>query len=306
MIAEIAERENLIRAFQRVESARGMAGVDGVSPGDFRRDLDGSLLDLNRDLVGGNYCPLPLLRIFVAGADGSPNARFIPTVRDRTAQAAVMNVAQPILDTRLEDSRFAHRTTRCVRHAARRVKELWDLDYRYVVNAEIGRFFEGIDQDVVMNRVELFLEDTAVVHLIEKWTRAEVDDGENLAPLERGIPLGSTVAHLLADLLLDLLDEKLVAEGLQMVRYGDDLVVLARKPSHGRPVLEVTTEVFAGLQLSLDPEGPGIPDFWRGLESQGFLFPGDETFAPFDRRSKPLNILRTPPPFDFERFPVPR
>jgi RNA-directed DNA polymerase len=298
MIAEIADLENLKRAFHRVESARGPAGVDGVSPGSFRRNLDRCLLELSQDLEGMTYAPLPLLRILFAGADGSPKALFIPSVQDRTAQAAVMNVVEPILDSRPEDARFAHRTTRCVRHAAHRVKDLWESGYTYVVNAGIDRFFEGIDQELVMKRVEALLEDAAAVRLIGEWVRAEVYDGEGIIPLEKGIPLGSVIAHLLSNLLLDLLDENLLGEGMQLVRYGDDLVVLAREPGRGRGILEVTTEVLAGLQLTLDPEGSQTTDFWNGLKHHGFLFSGDLTLAPFDRSPRVFRILRVPPPFD--------
>ncbi|NTW37084.1 MAG: RNA-directed DNA polymerase, partial [Syntrophobacteraceae bacterium] len=72
LTSDIAEIENLERAFRRVESARGMPGVDGVSLDAWRRDLQGHLQKLSRDLAEEAYRPLPLLGCLMAAPGGSP------------------------------------------------------------------------------------------------------------------------------------------------------------------------------------------------------------------------------------------
>jgi hypothetical protein len=56
---------NLHRAFARVESSRGMAGVDRVSLGGFKHNLEANLAVLAEELRRGRYEPLPLLRRWV-------------------------------------------------------------------------------------------------------------------------------------------------------------------------------------------------------------------------------------------------
>ncbi|MHC1742943.1 MAG: reverse transcriptase domain-containing protein [Syntrophobacteraceae bacterium] len=297
-VSEMAEHENLLRAFQRAESAGGIPGVDGVSFGAFRRHLAKNLDRLGGDLKGQAYLPGPLLRVLVAGAAGSPRGLYVPTVRDRTAQGALMNLVEPILELHLENSHSPHLTTRCMRQAARRAGELRELGYHYLVNGLIESYFQNIDLGVVMHRCGDLLEDAPMVRLVERWVRPEVYDCQGLGLLDKGIPEGTVIGRLLAKLLLDDLDDKLAAKGAQIVRYGDDLVVLARNPLPGGEAMEITPEVLENLQLSKDPEDSEMWEFWNGMECRGFLFRGDWTLAAWDRRANPLKILHVPPLLD--------
>lgn len=293
-LAQAFTRDNLLRAFQRVESAGVMPGVDGIPLHAFRRQLDLNLERLESDLLGGTYSSSPLLRIVVAEADGSPAARYIPTVRDRTAQGAVISLVAPMLESYQEHAFPPHLLSRCMRQAARRAGQLSSLGFHFVVDGQIDRFFMAIDHGVVTERCSGLLGDPAAVRLVEGWVRAEVVDDDRIGLLERGIPLGSVIAQFLAGLLLGDLDDALDTQGVEVVRYGDDLVVFAKAPLPGRRHLEITAEVLAGLQLTLDPEDSQMADFWQGLEFWRLLFPGDWTLAPWDRRGRPRKILHIP------------
>jgi group II intron reverse transcriptase/maturase len=302
LLSEITKEENLRRAFHRVESARTRAGVDGVTLNDWRRNLEENLRELARDLSGRTYRSLPLLCVLSARADGSPKPLFIPTVRDRTAQASVVNVIEPIMEILYEDDPYPHRKTGCVRHAAQRVKELWESGHGYLVDASIATFFDGIDHDTILGRLRDSLDDVLVVDLVKEWLKAEVYDGERVFRLEMGIACGTVPAPTLAKLCLDLLAESLGFRGQQLVRYADDMVVLAKTADHAVNGMEISPEILSGLTLTLDPEDPRIPEFWKELEVMGFLFSGDAILTPFDRWPPPRIILYTPPPFNLETY----
>jgi RNA-directed DNA polymerase len=302
LLSHITHKENLRRAFRRVESARTMAGVDGVTLDDWRRHPEENLRDLGGNLSSRTYRPLPSLVILAARADGSPKPLFIPTVRDRTAQAAVVSVIEPILEAHYEDDPSSHRKTGCVRHAAQRVKGLWESGYTHLVDAGIATFFEGIAHQTILSKIRDCLTDPIAVDLIAGWLRADAYDGERVFRLEKGIPSGTVVAPTLAKLCLDLLAESLSLRGRQLIRYADDLVVLAKTVDPASNGIAITPEILDGLTLGMDPEDPRIPEFWRELEVMGFLFSGDGILTPFDRRPRSRTILFTPPPFDLEAY----
>ncbi len=302
MIAQVAELHNLHAAFERVEASRGMAGVDGISVGRFRRELGWNLQTLASELLDGRYLPLPLLQILVAKPDGSRRVLRVPAVRDRVAQAAVLQVVEPLFETRFEDVSFAYRKGRSVRDAAYRIRELRDRGFRYVVEADIDSYFDSIDQEILRAKIGEVVQDAGLLRLLWLWVRAEVYDGQRVFVLEKGIPQGSVVAPVLANLFLDELDEALLARGHQLVRYSDDFVVLANTLPEAEQALELTEEVLEGLNLALDAEDTAVTDFSRGFKFLGLIFTGDAIFAPFDRPPRERRVLYMPPPFDLAGY----
>ena len=93
-----AER-NLAAAAAQVIAKRGAAGVDHVTVRDFGNRLDDELPKLSRQLREGQYRPQAVRRVYIP-KPGSHETRplGIPSVRDRVAQAAVVNVIEPIFE----------------------------------------------------------------------------------------------------------------------------------------------------------------------------------------------------------------
>lgn len=301
-MSELTALENLDRAFRRVESGRGMPGVDGVTLETWRRDLARRLEELGLDLARGAYRPLPLMACLTAGPDGAPSPLFVPTVRDRTAQAAMVNVIEPSLEARFELDPFPHRKTGCVRHAAGRVGKLYREGFSRLVKADIASFFGSLDHGVILARLREVGVDAVVARIVGQMLRAEVYDGEGLFRLERGIPRGTVLASTLGKLFLDTLGEALSLRGWELIRYGHDLIVMARRAGEDGDRLEISPEVLAQLRFEVDPEDPRVVEFWREIEALGFLFPGDGLLHPFDRMPPPRTLLYRPPPFDLEGY----
>ena len=302
MLVAVTHPPNFHAAFCRVEASQGRAGVDGVSLGEFRHNLDLNLAVLGEELRTGRYFPLPLLRLLVAKRDGSPRTLAVPTVRDRVAQAAVLNIIESLFEAQFEDVSFAYRRGRSVKAAALRIRELRDQGYRYLVNADLDAFFDNVDHDLLLAKVGQVITAAGILNLIRLWVKSEVYDGERVFVLEKGIPEGAVVSPILANLFLDELDESLTDQGYRLVRYSDDFIVLAKTRPQAEAALEATEEVLARLHLALDAEDTAITDFDQGFKFLGLIFLKDSIFVPFDRPRRERKVLYFPPPFDLAGY----
>src|SRR3954465_8974703 len=221
-----AER-NLFTAFQQVASKKGAAGVDHVSVAQFERALPESLWEVSDQLKHGTYQPQSIRRgpIPKPGTDET-RPLGIPTVRDRTVQAAVVNVIEPIFERDFAEHSYGFRPGRGCKDAFGRVEGLLKEGYTFVVDADLKGYFDSIPHDGLMSRLKEKIADGPVLSLIESFLRANILDGlEGWTPTA-GAPQGAVLSPLLSNIYLDPLDHLMARAGFAMVRYADDLVIL--------------------------------------------------------------------------------
>ena len=72
MMESILERENLLRAWQRVKSNAGAPGIDGMTVEGFPAFCRKHWPRIRSALMGGTYRPAPVRRVFIPKPDGAP------------------------------------------------------------------------------------------------------------------------------------------------------------------------------------------------------------------------------------------
>ncbi len=283
--------------FARVRANGGCAGSDGVSISEFARDLDAEFFALEHELQSDVYRPLPLLRVLVAKRDGSPRQLCIPAVRDRVVQAAALEVLNTTFEREFEDVSFGYRRGRGVRDAVQRLRDLHEHEgYRWVVEADIDAFFDTVPHDLLLTRVRRLLPEPRWVSLIEKWVRTFIWDGAAIYPAEHGIPQGSVISPALANLLLDDLDESLLASAQKLVRYADDFVVLCKTRADAVRAVELTEHALAKLDLVADELT--VTSFDEGFTFLGVTFLRSMAVVPYDPPARERKVIFMPPPLD--------
>ena len=300
----LADRQ-LRRGFLRVKENHGCAGVDDVSLAAFQSSLAGQL-DLLRQMVQDeSYFAWPLRRIEVEKAPGSEERRtlLVPAVRDRVLQTAVAAYMEPFLEAEFDECSFAYRRGRSVRMAVERVYQLYQQGYRWLLDADIESFFGSVDRELAVGRLSTLIPDETVVRLVRLWLDSAVWDGLHLTRPTLGLPQGAVISPMIANLCLDVLDDRLLAEGIAMVRYADDFVVLTKSRKAAERAQAITEEVLASLRLRLNQGKTRIVRFSEGFRFLGVIFLKDLLLQPWKPGRKRLKVLSIAPPLPETFFP---
>ena len=297
--------EHLRRAFQRVKENHGCAGADGASLAEFESGLAAQLDLLARAVEDGSYFAWPLRQIEVEKSPGSPERRtlLVPAVRDRVLQTAVAAYMEPFLEAEFDDCSFAYRRGRSVRMAVERVYQLYQQGYVWLLDADIDDFFASVNRDLALGRLSTLVPDETAVRLVRLWLDSPVWDGLHLTRPAIGLPQGAVVSPMIANLCLDVLDDRLLAEGLKMVRYADDFVVLTKGRQAAERAQALTEEVLTGLRLRLNQGKTRIVRFSEGFRFLGTIFLKDMLLQPWKPGRKRLKVISVAPPLPESFFP---
>jgi RNA-directed DNA polymerase len=269
----------LRRAWQDVARNGGAAGVDGVSiQAVEERGVDAFLAEIASELAEGRYRPQPVRRVTIPKRSGGERHLGIPTVRDRVVQAATKLVVEPIFEADFAACSFGFRPRRSAREARDRVRTgLW-RGGRFVVDADIRSFFDEIDHGLILALVRERVSDRRVLELIDGWLRVGVVAGESLLHPEAGTPQGGVISPLLANVVLNRLDQAWEARHLrlgEMTRYADDLVIVCGTTQRAEAAMAALSELLSDLGLRLAPTKTRIVDCrdgTRGFDFLGFHF----------------------------------
>ncbi len=271
-LADVISLNTLYAAWEKVRSNDGVGGVDGVSLDAFAANLRINLDALANEVTYNTYRPHPLLRVEVDKKSGGTRPLSIPVIRDRVLQTAVAQVLTPLFEAEFEDISFAYRKGRSVNQAVARIEQLRNQGYQWVVDADIQTFFDQVDHKLLMQQVSKLVKDKAILRLIRQWLKANVVDGSKRYRLTKGVPQGSPLSPMLANLYLDQLDEVLIDNQYQLIRYADDFVILCKSEHQAKQAMQLTSQMLEKLRLCFNQRKTGITHFNRGFRFLGVEF----------------------------------
>jgi RNA-directed DNA polymerase len=272
---KLCARSNLLHGYYAVWRNAGAPGVDGQTVEQFEAQHVAEVNRLREELRQGQYQPHPARRVWIP-KPGSLELRplGIPAVRDRTVQAALRHVLEPIFERDFAPGSHGFRPGRGCQGAVARVEELLSAGYVWCVDADLKSYFDTIPHERLMALVEQRVVDGNILRLLRQYLKAGVlEELKGWQPTEQGTPQGAVISPLLANLYLNPLDHAVVRQGWEMVRYADDFVVLCRSEVEAQTVLAYLRQWTTEAGLTLHPTKTRIVNAHReGFDFLGWTF----------------------------------
>ena len=274
LYGELCFYENLLEAFKK--AAKGKSSKWYVR--EFRKGTKGNLLQLQKELASMTYQP-QLMKTFVIC---DPKTRVISAsaFRDRVVHHALCNIIEPIFDKTFIYDSYANRKGKGTHAALKRFdcfkrkvsgsgKQLNRTKGRnqvcgYVLKADIRRYFDSVDHEILMKIISRKIKDEKILLLIRKITKNH--------PLGRGMPIGNLTSQFFANIYLNELDRfvKHCLKAKCYIRYVDDFVI----PDGSKERLEQhkikINDFLKTIRLELHPQKSSVSPLYTATKFLGF------------------------------------
>jgi len=272
LLEEVLERNNMLLALKRVISNKGSHGVDGMKIDELREHIKKHWDTIKAKILESKYNPSPVRRVEIPKVDGGVRLLGIPTVQDRLIQQAIAQILSRIYEPLFSNNSFGFRPRRGAKDAVTKSKQYINEGNRWVIDMDLEKFFDKVNHDILMGKLEKKIKDKRLLSLIRKYLKSGIlINGVSVTSAE-GTPQGGPLSPLLANIMLDELDKELEKRRHKFCRYADDNNVYVKSKRAGIRVMESMIKLIENkLKLKVNKDKSAV-DFVSKRKFLGFSF----------------------------------
>ena len=255
LLEEVLNRDNMNRAYKRVKANKGASGVDGMTVEEALPWLKENGSELLEKIRNGKYKPSPVRRVEIPKDNGGKRQLGIPIVIDRIIQQAIAQVLIPIYEPKFSEGSYGYRPKRSAKDAIIKVKDYADQGYKYAVCLDLTKYFDTLNHELLMNMLREDIKDKKLIDLIKKYLKSGVMENGIVVATREGSPQGGNLSPLLANIYLDKFDKEFESRGVKVIRYADDILLMAKSIRAAERLLETSTRYLEKkLKLKVNTE----------------------------------------------------
>lgn len=195
-------------------------------------------------------------------------------VRDRVLHQTVFRSLYSIFDKGFIFDSYScrfnkgnHRAVNRLRKFTRKVSKN-NTKNCYILKCDIRKFFDSVDQEILLNLFKKKIKDNNTLWLIEKIIKSFKKENR------KGLPLGNVTSQLFANIYLNELDQfiKHKLKAKYYLRYCDDFVVLNNNKQYlEKLIIQISNFLRESLKVFLHLGKIEIKKFKQGIDFLGYV-----------------------------------
>lgn len=261
----------LLEAFYNLKKTAAV-GVDKVTWHEYEQNVEANIANLHGRIHRGAYRAKPSKRIWIPKPDGRQRPIGIASLEDKIVQQAVLWVLQAIYEQDFLGFSYGFRPGKSQHDALDALTvAITGKRVNWILDADIEGFFDSIDHDWMIKFLEHRIGDPRILRLIKKWLRAGVSEEGEWSETKVGVPQGSVISPLLAnvylhyvfDLWIEWWRRNRCRGDVIVVRYADDFVIGFQHEEEAKACLEELRARFAKFGLKLHETKTRLIEFGR-------------------------------------------
>ena len=241
LLEEILSSDNIALAIKQVKTNKGKPGVDKMNVEEVEDYFKENGETIFSKIRVRKYKPLPVRRVEIPKGDGTKRPLGIPSVKDRVLQQAIVQVISPMCEEVFSNYSYGFRPKRRCENAIVKALEYFNDGYDWVVDLDLSKFFDNVDQDILMILVHNIIKDGDTESLIRKFLQSGINIGGIISQTKIGTPQGGNLSPLLANIYLNQLDKELEKRELRFTRYADDVLICVKSEVAANRVMASVT-----------------------------------------------------------------
>jgi len=287
---KIISIDNLYKAFYEVRKTKK---YDHITL-NFESNLAENIHKLRDSILNNTYRPCKLSSFTVY----EPKLREIeaPAFIDRVLHCAIDSVLSPLLEKKFIYPNYASIKDKGTLRAAKRVmyyiRKCNSNNNSYCLRLDISQYFKSINHSILYSILKKYIKDKKLLSLLRILIF-------NIYDKKKGIPIGSLVSQLFANLYLNELDKYIYYKlnYTKYARYMDDIIVFTSTKEEAKKLLKLIQEfLYFRLKLKLNPKSC-ISKLNKSVYFSGYIcrcygiLPRKRNICKFNKRIKTLNRL---------------
>lgn len=194
--------------FAAYENIKGNKGA--LTPGVTSETLDGtsigSLRNLQKKVLEETYQFKPVKQILIPKPNGKLRPLGLPTPDDKLVQEVIRMVLEAVYEPTFDSRSFGFRSGMGVHDALKYVEEKFRW-VNWVIKGDIQNAYPTIDHAILRKKLQQRIQDPRFLNLINKSLKCGVYTNPDTLYSKLGVPQGSIVSPILANIYFDELDQ---------------------------------------------------------------------------------------------------
>lgn len=254
-------------------------GIDGIDLKLFDRHLEDNITLCRKVLLGEEDFHPQILRLVPKDKPGEFREVFVQSLRDKVVQKAIAMPLAEILERHYSSNLYSYRKKRHFsnKEAARKIRaHLKKKGGRaHIFRTDIPEYTDNLGQAKLLALFEKVIPgENDVLALISRFMHQRCYQQNRIVCRIVGIPSGSPLTAICANLYLNDLDAEMFRLGFDYYRYGDDMLVLADTEEGLRAARDVMAKELSSLNLRISEKKTEIASPGEPFEYLGYRFEG--------------------------------
>ena len=202
-------------------------------------DIDFYAKQIRQMLITKTYKVSPYTPKLINDGRKEREVKVLPYYPDRIVQWAMMQILLPIFKRHFIYDSYSSVVGKGIHQAIPKI-ERYVRQNDYVLQIDIRKFYQSIDNDILKTKVRRLIKDKDLLWLIDL-----------IIDSDKGLPIGNYTSQYLANLYLTGLDHKLKEiYKARYIRYMDDLILFGNK-NDLRDLLNVIRHEISEMKLDI-------------------------------------------------------
>lgn len=147
-------------------SNKGSAGVDWMKTSELPEFIAEHGEEMCEAIRQRRYRPLLVRCVEIPKEDGSKRDLGVPAVKDRWIEQAVCQILMPIFEKEFCECSYGFRPGRKAEQAVIKALEFMYDRYDWIVDLDLSKFFDNVNQDILMILVHKEIKDPDKEYLV--------------------------------------------------------------------------------------------------------------------------------------------